>query len=217
MRSLLVTQGVVLEKVDRRFPALVERMRRWDGSELGPCLKDELLREFRRWELVDEDLRAVRQQQRDAVRTVGGAKEDASSRQRKLRDVQTLQCLRGIGERSAWPLVHEFLWRDFSNRREVGGAAGLTGTPWNSGDGNREQGISKAGNKRVRRLMVELSWFWLRFQPQSEITLWFNRKFAHGGKRMRRIGIVAMARRLLIALWRYLRQDVIPAGAQLKA
>ncbi len=130
--------------------------------------------------------------------------------------VMGLTCLRGIGERSAWPLVYEFLWRGFANRREVASAAGLVGTPYDSGESVREQGISKAGNKRIRRLMVEVSWYWLRYQPGSAITEWFNRRFAQGGKRMRRIGIVGVARRLLIALWKYARSGEVPEGARFK-
>jgi len=98
----------------------------------------------------------------------------------------------------------------------VGACAGLTPTPYDSGDSTREQGISKAGNKRVRKLMVELAWLWVRYQPGSKLTLWFQKRFGSGGKRMRRIGIVALARKLLIALWRYLETGVIPEGAILK-
>jgi transposase len=131
--------------------------------------------------------------------------------------VARLAGLRAIGMRSAWILTKElFEWRQFGNRRELAASAGLTPTPYNSGGSQIEQGISKAGNKRVRSLMVELSWMWLRLQPDSELTRWFNRRFAAGGKRMRRVGIVALARRLLIALWRFFRDGVIPAGAQLK-
>ena len=114
-------------------------------------------------------------------------------------------------------LVKElFGWRRFANRRELAGCLGLVPTPYASGDSQREQGISKAGNKRVRWLLVELAWGWLRLQPDSELTRWFNRRFAAGGKRMRRVGIVALARRLAIALWRYLQHGEIPAGATLK-
>ena len=126
--------------------------------------------------------------------------------------------LRAIGIKSAWVLVHElFGWRRFNNRRELAGCVGLTPTPYNSGSSTREQGISKAGNRRLRALLVELSWLWLRHQPQSALSLWFGERFAGGGKRMRRIGIVALARRLLVALWRYVQDGVIPAGARLKA
>ena len=109
-----------------------------------------------------------------------------------------------------------FAWRCFHNRRELGACAGLTPTPYNSGDSEREQGINKAGNKRVRSLMVELSWLWLQYQPNSQLSLWYQKRYANGGKRMRRIGIVAMARKLLIALWRFLETGVIPEGALLK-
>jgi transposase len=110
-----------------------------------------------------------------------------------------------------------FGWRNFSNRREVGACAGLTPTPYNSGRSRREQGMSKAGNKRIRKLIVEISWCWLRYQPRSELSRWFTERFAHGGKRMRRIGIVALARKLLIALWRFRTHGLIPEGARLKA
>lgn len=129
-----------------------------------------------------------------------------------------LSLLRGIGAGSAWLLVMEFFgWRRFKNRRQVAGCAGLDPTPYDSGESRREQGISKAGNKRIRWLMVELAWCWLRYQPNSELSLWFKKRFGVGGKRQRRIGIVALARRLLVALWRYVDQGVVPAGAELKA
>lgn len=129
-----------------------------------------------------------------------------------------LMRLRSIGITSAWILVHElFGWRHFNNRRELAGCVGLTPTPYNSGSSTREQGISKAGNRRLRALLVELAWLWLRHQPHSALSSWFQERFAGGGKRMRRIGIVAMARRLLVALWRYVKDGVIPAGAQLKS
>lgn len=125
--------------------------------------------------------------------------------------------LRAIGPKGAWILVKElFGWRRFSNRRELAGCLGLAPTPYASGDSQIEQGISKAGNKRARSLLVELSWSWLRLQPASDLSQWFNKRFAAGGKRMRRVGIVALARRLAIALWRYLEHGEIPNGAMLK-
>jgi len=131
--------------------------------------------------------------------------------------VAQLARLRAIGPKGAWILVKEvFGWRHFANRRELAGSLGLAPTPYCSGDSQIEQGISKAGNRRVRSLLVELSWGWLRLQPASALTQWFNRRFAGAGKRMRRIGIVALARRLAVALWRYLQDGEIPAGARLK-
>jgi transposase len=115
-------------------------------------------------------------------------------------------------------LVKElFGWRQFRNRREVAGCLGLAPSPYASGEMENEQGISKAGNRRVRTLMVELAWCWLHYQPQSALSKWFSKRFAGGGKRMRRIGIVALARRLAIALWRYLEEGLVPEGAKLKA
>nr|VFK39683.1 MAG: Transposase IS116/IS110/IS902 family protein [Candidatus Kentron sp. SD] len=109
-----------------------------------------------------------------------------------------------------------FVWRKFKNRRELAACAGLTPTPYDSGSSQREQGISKAGSRRVRSLMVELGWLWLRYQPDSKLSRWFHSRFGVG-KRFRRVGIVALARKLLIALWRYLEKGVVPEGAVLKA
>ncbi len=123
----------------------------------------------------------------------------------------------GIGLIGAWVLAAElFGWREFRNRREVGAVLGLTPTPYSSGQDQREPGISKAGNRRARAVLVELAWLWLRYQPGSALTQWFKARFAGGGKRWRRIGLVALARRLAVALWRYLTQGTIPAGAVLK-
>jgi transposase len=109
-----------------------------------------------------------------------------------------------------------FGWRTFHNRREVAGAVGLTPTPYNSGDSVREQGISRAGNRRVRKLAIEIAWCWLRLQPDSSLSRWYQQRFAGGGARMRRIGIVALARRLVIDLWRYLEWGTVPKGAAVR-
>jgi transposase len=132
--------------------------------------------------------------------------------------VQRLLALRGIGEVGAWIYTTEFFaWRQFRNRRQVGAAAGLTATLRSSGRVTREQGISKAGNRYLRALAIELAWSWVRRQPTSALSQWYRQRFASGGPRLRRIGIVAVARKLLIALWRYLETGVVPAGAVLKA
>jgi transposase len=111
-------------------------------------------------------------------------------------------------------LAKEFFgWRDFKNRREVGALSGLTPTPYDSGGSRKEQGISKAGNPRIRRVMIELAWSWVRFQPESELTKWFEKRFAHGSSRMRRVGITALARKLLVALWKYVEFGIVPEGA----
>jgi transposase len=131
--------------------------------------------------------------------------------------VTQLSRLRAIGLASAWLLDKEvYGWRRFANRRQVAGCLGLTPTPYDSGNSQIEQGISKAANKRARTLLVELAWSWLRYQPDSALSQWYHRRFAAAGKRMRRVGIVALARRLAVALWRYVQYGEIPAGATLK-
>ena len=175
----------------------------WANQQAGvpPNLRQEIERELARLDLVRQQIRAVEAQQRRQAHPM----------------VAQLCALRGIASRGASVLVDElFGWRRFANRREVGACLGMTGTPYSSGDIQIEQGISKAGNKRARTIAVELAWRWQRLQPASELTAWFNRRFAHGGKRMRRIGIVALARRLVVALWRFLTTGEIPAGAAFK-
>jgi transposase len=131
--------------------------------------------------------------------------------------LRRLSAVRGIGETGAWTYVREFFgWREFRNRRQVGGLAGLTPTSYSSGASRRELGVSKAGNRYMRYLAVELAWIWLRYQPQSALSRWYQQRFGHGSSRLRRIGIVALARKLLIALWRYLETGVVPDGAMLK-
>jgi transposase len=174
-------------------------------ERLGLHEAAELKRESARLALLHEQIREIKVAQGELLKCGQGVQ------------ILRLAQLMGIGAKSAWTLFYEFFWRRFNNRREVGSCAGLTGTPYQSGESSREQGISKAGNKRIRWLIVELAWSWLRYQPQSELSLWYGRRFAGGGARLRRIGIVAMARKLLIAIWRYLEHGVIPAGARLKA
>jgi transposase len=126
--------------------------------------------------------------------------------------------LRGIGPNGAWIFVREFFgWRKFNNRKELGSLAGLTPTPFRSGALVREQGISKAGNRHVREIAIEIGWSWVRYQPESKLTRWFLKRFGDGGPRARKIGIVALSRRLLIDLWRFLETGVLPEGAELKA
>lgn len=175
------------------------------SAQVPPALRAEIERECARLMLVKKQLLELHAQQRQAVR-------DNTQPQ-----VAHLAQLRSIGLHSAWVLVTElFGWRNFANRRELAGCIGLTPTPYDSGNSQREQGISKAGNRRVRALLVELAWMWLRLQPHSALTQWFNQRFAHGSSRMRRVGIVALARRLAIALWRFVQHGLIPEGASLK-
>ena len=174
-------------------------------EQVPPVLRAEIERETARLMLVKQQVKAIEAQRCEEL-------QDG-----KQPLVAQLVQLRAIGYKGAWVLVKElFGWRHFANRRELAGCLGLAPTPYASGDSQRERGISKAGNKRARTLLVEVAWGWLRWQPSSALTEWFNRRFSGGGKRMRRVGIVALARRLAIALWRYLQNGEIPAGATLK-
>ena len=172
---------------------------------IPPLLRAEIERECARLTLVKQQVKMIEAQRR----------QELADGKQPL--VAKLALLRAIGPKGAWVLVKElFGWRHFANRRELAGCLGLSPTPYDSGGRQIEQGISKAGNKRARTLLIELAWSWLRLQPESALSQWFNRRFAAGGKRMRRVGIVALARRLGIALWRYLEHGEIPAGASLK-
>jgi transposase len=208
MQSLLVTQGIKL-KIKRALGLRLDGLTLWNGRALPRELKTELEREAQRLALVERQIERVEAARRERL---SAARTEAEQR------IVHLMRLGAIGPASAWLLVMEFFgWRGFRNRRELAALAGLVGTPYNSGDSERDQGISKAGNRRVRAMIVEIAWLWLRFQPKSALSQWYRSRFAGGGLRMRRIGIVALARRLLIALWRYLEQGVIPEGARLIA
>jgi len=174
------------------------------ASALRAGVRQQIERECQRLALVQQQLRELRSQRRAQVR------------QGVHPQVNQLMKLRAIGETSAWLLCMElFAWRAFANRRQLAACIGLAPTPYDSGTLRAEQGITKAGNKRCRALLVELAWLWLRLQPHSALTQWFRHRFG-SGKRTRRIGIVALARRLVVALWRYLEHGVIPEGATLK-
>lgn len=209
IRSLLALHGSEVKSLYvKDWEATVDGLRQWDGKPLPARLQEELRREWLRFRQVHEQILAIKAEQRKLLKT-----SDA----RDIEQVRQLIQLGAIGPRSAWVFVMEFFaWRHFTNRRQVGGLAGLTGTPHDSGESHREQGISKAGNRRLRAMLIEIAWMWLRYQPNSKLTQWYLKRFAHGGKRLRRIGIVALARRLIIDLWHYLEQGVIPEGAQLK-
>jgi transposase len=208
MQSLLFTQGID-EKVGAHFLKKLETMGCWNGEPLREQMKKRLEDEYHRLQLVEAQIREVKRKQAEELKT---ETEDVA-----MQKIQKLQRLIGIGLGSSWIFVMElFGWREFRNRREVAAAVGLTPTPYNSGDSEREQGISRAGNRRVRKLSIEIAWCWLRLQPDSKLSQWYKRRFASGGGRMRRIGIVAMARRLMIDLWRYVEFGTVPEGARLK-
>jgi transposase len=207
MKGLLASQGVPLAKL-REFPTHVRTARRWDGTPVPPLLCARLAREWETVQAYTTRIRALKRERRALLRVTD---DPAIARVRQLNQ------LRGIGIDSAWLYVMEFFaWRQFRNRRQVGGLAGLTDTHYQSGDLQHEQGISKAGNRWVRALAINTAWAWLRFQPKSQLARWYQKKFGNGNSRLRKIGIVALARKLLIALWRYLDQGLLPEGALLR-
>jgi transposase len=208
IKGLLSSQGIRLTSLSK-FPEQLDALRLWDGSEIPSGLRRRLLRVWAHHQFLSEQIAALEAERRALLHSA----EDAS-----LAKVRQLMHLKGIGINGAWLLVMEFFgWRELKNRREVGGLAGLTPTPYQSGESAREQGITKSGNRHVRWMTTELAWSWIRYQPESALSCWFRERFGNGGKRLRRIGIVAVARKLLIALWRFLNTGVLPEGAELKA
>jgi transposase len=206
IKGLLAGCGIALE-VDGSFRDQLSAVRLWDGTPLPPELHQRLLREYDRWQFARRQLLDL-----DSLRDRRIRRDDTPH----VDLVRRLLELRAIGVNSAWLFVREFFaWRQIKNRRELAALAGLTPTPYQSGDVEHEQGISKAGNKRMRWMLVEIAWSWLRWQPQSGLARWYQRRFGEGSPRQRKTGIVALARKLLVALWKYLDRGEIPAGAEL--
>ncbi|HZW80802.1 MAG TPA: IS110 family transposase [Candidatus Deferrimicrobiaceae bacterium] len=207
IKGLLATQGVLgYEPLRSRRQERLDALRTGDGRPLPPRLYAEISRSLRRLELVLEILREI-----EIVRD-----EEAAASARTNGVVGRLMMLRAIGPEVATVLHGEALHRTFDNRRQVAAYAGLTPSPWSSGTLQREQGISKAGNPRLRKTMVELAWLWLRYQPGSRLSAWFRERVGDGKGRMKRIAIVALARKLLVALWRYIDTGLVPEGCLMK-
>jgi transposase len=205
IKGLLAGLGLGIA-VDGKLPVRLEKLKQWDGAVVPPAMKGRILRDFERWRLVVSQIRELETQRAQEIRT------DTSPQGEQTR---RLMDLRGIGINGAWLLVREFFgWRQIRNRRELASLAGLTPTPYDSGSSRHEQGISKAGNRLVRWMMIQLAWGWLRYQPKSELSRWYQRRFGQGKSRLRKVGIVALARKLLIALWKYLETGEVPAGAE---
>jgi transposase len=204
VKSLLALHGIAgYEPIRRDRRARLEALRTPAGRLLPPRAKAEIVRELERLEMVAAQLVDV-EKERDAVITSndGGV---------------ALERLRAIGPEFASVLTLEAFFRNFSNRRQVAAYSGLAPAPWQSGGINRDQGISKAGNPRLRRVMIEAAWMWLRYQPDSALSRWFRARVGDAKGRLRRIMITALARKLLVALWRYATQGVVPEGAVFKA
>jgi len=207
IKGLLASLGLAVATVNAAFPAVLPTLRLWDGTALAEDSQQRLLREYARWQFVDRQIKDLENARKKRVR------QDETPHVEKVRQLLSLA---GVGLSGSWLLVFElFGWRKITNRKQVGALAGMTPTPSQSGDSMREQGISKAGNRRLRTMMVELAWCWLRYQPQSELSQWYQRRFTLGGTRARKVGVVALARKLLVAFWRYLEQGEVPKGARL--
>jgi transposase len=208
IKGLLKTQGIRGVSTGADFAKLLEELRRWDGTPLGSELRARLLRAWERLQGVRQQIRVAEERRRELL-------EGESAIARKA---QQLMALKSVGECSAWRLAVElFGWRRFSRRHEVAGLTGLAPVARQSGDLHRELGISKAGRGRLRGSLVELAWLWVRYQPESALTRWFLERFAAGGKRRRRIGIVAVARKLVVELWKYTETGALPEGALTKS
>ena len=206
IRKLLRTCGC-WQPVGGDFAArLAEGQYRCPNNEpLPQYLQERLMREWQRLALVEAQFEKL---DKELVKHLPEATQER---------VAKLQRLKAVGPIGAGRLILELFWRKFNNREQVGACVGLVPQPKDSGNSRADQGISKQGNRRVRSLLIEMAWFWLRYQPNSAMSQWYAQFTSGGrGKRTKRIAIVALARRLVIALWRYLEHDVIPEGAQLK-
>ncbi len=214
IKGLLKTQGIA--DFDPRAADAVKRLDdilTGDGRSLGHRLKRELVRELARLALVMAQLEQV-EAERDAVVEEGRRREDAvEGHDRAAAMIALLNRLKGIGTNDASILVREAFWRDFRNRRELGGWSGLAPSPWSSGSVSRDQGITQAGPPMLRAQMLQMTWRWLFWQPDSDLAQWFRKRTAGATGRMRRVMAVALARKLLVALWRYATTGLVPHGA----
>jgi transposase len=227
IRGLLAAQGITGVLIDRHFPKRLSLASTADGRPLNDHLKARLEREFERLALAVDQIRALQMQQVAMLREAAKAEREAemADRRRVLKQsygdriaatAYQLSQLSGIGMVTSWTLSAEiFAWRDIKNRRQLAALAGLTPTPYASGEEEKEQGISKSGRAELRSLMIEIAWGWLLFQPQSDLAKWYRRRFDDGTRRNKKRGIVALARKLLVALGKYVRDGEIPAGARL--
>jgi len=209
IKGLLHAQGV--RDVMPMKPGFIDRLeslRTGDGRPLPQKLKEEIVREHERLCLLNRQLQAIEGDSRTELRAAQKGSGEAKT--------VMLARLKGIGMVGGQGLVNEVFYRSFDNRRQVGSYVGLTGTPYNSGASERDQGISKAGNSRARELAIEIAWLWLRHQPGSELSRWFRERVRDLKGRPRRVAIVAVARKLMVALWRYLETGLVPTGAVLR-
>jgi len=216
IQSLLLTEGIVA-KWSPGLSSSLHELRTSDGRTLSLGLVARIRDESSRLEVAQEQINRIEQARKRALAEKKVPSLAPREAMQHVERVEMLSSLKGIGTTGAFKLVLEcFGWRKFKTRREVAGCLGLAPSPFASGNIDHEQGISKLGNGRLRALVVELSWLWVRHQPTSKITRWFEEKFAKGAGRSRRIGIVAVARKLAISLWKFIEFGVVPDGAIMK-
>jgi transposase len=209
IKGLLFSQGVSsYEPLRRDRRRRLDELTTGDGRPLPQYIKAQISRELDRIELLLEQIKAV-EAERDALLTAQQIAAPAP--------VAMLLEFKGIGPEFAIILWSEGLFRHFDNRRQVASYAGLAPTPWQSGSVDREQGVSKAGNPRLRTTLIQLTWLWLRHQPQSALALWFKERVSSNGGRFKKAALVALARKLLVALWKYVTAGVVIEGAVMKA
>ena len=207
IHSLLALHGVGRQRLDDQFPERLATATDWAGAPLPPGVQARALETWRLLQAVETERERARRAERQQARATATVAPTS---------VQRLVQLRAIAARSATVLVDELFGRDLRNRRQVGALTGLVSAPYRSGTIVRDQGVAPSGLPAVRRVAVEIAWAWVRYQPTSALTQWYHRRFGSGGAVTRRIGIVALARRVIIALWRYLETGVVPEGALLK-
>ena len=213
IKSLLANNGLTLVSW-KDLPGQLTRLRLWNGGDLPPSLRSRLDRYATDYAYYTARIRELEGERRGMF---SEELRSAGSQGPAVAKAVQLYTLKGVGVNTAWLYSMEFFsWRTFRNTKEVGSLAGLTPTPKDSGKRYREQGIGKDGSRHIRGSAIELAWGWLRFQPQSELSKWYEARFGSGSKRVRKIGIVALARKLLIALWRFVETGVVPEGAQMK-
>jgi len=206
----------------RDFVARLDHLVTATGEPLPQHTKQALVREHERLGLVERQIRDIETAQAAAMKVamqqLGEGEEEARGGEaaaRRAAQAAALVRLNGIGQIGAVPLCREVFYRHFNNRRELGGYIGLTPSPYNSGSMRTDQGISKAGNPRARSLAIEIAWLWVRHQPNSALTQWFLKRVGDARGRIRRIAIVALARKLMVSLWRYLTTGLVPEGARM--
>ena len=212
IKGLLALHGIWLDKknIGKGLRQRLDAMTTGDGRKLAPFVRSEIERMLARHDLISQQIKDVEADRKAALNNAKGTFPHVEK-------VQRLTTLGAVGETTATVLVAEVYHRTFQTRRQVASFVGLAPSPYKSGEVDRDRGISKAGSKLARHMLVELAWFWLRYQPNSQLAQWWRERFGKQGMRGRKVGIVALARKLAIALWRFVEDGIVPEGATLKA